>query len=83
MAQRGADAPLRPKADQRPTEFGLFGDSNLQADLLDTPVPIGERIDADGNRVADVRTVRQLMDELEADQDFIETLSACGGGAAA
>jgi hypothetical protein len=34
LAQRRADAPLRPKVPQRPAE-GLFSDDAAQADLLD------------------------------------------------
>jgi hypothetical protein len=35
MAQRGADAPLKPKANQKPADDGLFGDGHKQTDLLD------------------------------------------------
>jgi hypothetical protein len=33
--QRLANAPLKAKVDQRPADFGLFGDLHLQADLVD------------------------------------------------
>lgn len=36
MAQRGADARMRPNADQRPMDDGLFGSSSQQTDLLET-----------------------------------------------
>lgn len=36
MAQRGAEAPLKPKANQKPADIGLFGDEKDQTDLLDT-----------------------------------------------
>lgn len=35
MAQRGAEAPLKPKANQKPADDGLFGDGHKQTDLLD------------------------------------------------
>lgn len=35
LAQRGADAPIRPKKAQGPLDFGLFGDSAAQTDLVD------------------------------------------------
>lgn len=35
MAQRGADAALKPAADQKPADEGLFGSSADQADLVD------------------------------------------------
>ncbi|MET4187627.1 hypothetical protein ABIB86_000424 [Bradyrhizobium sp. JR1.7] len=35
MAQRGADAPLKPKANQKAADDGLFGDGHKQTDLLD------------------------------------------------
>ncbi|MEC5323317.1 LPD38 domain-containing protein [Aurantimonas sp. A3-2-R12] len=39
MAQRGADSRLRPNADQRPMDDGLFGDSSRQTDLVDMAKP--------------------------------------------
>lgn len=38
MAQRGADAPLRPTVPQRGMETGLFGDSMNQRDMFDAPL---------------------------------------------
>lgn len=32
--QRKADAPLRPRAAQKPADVGLFGDGHLQTDLF-------------------------------------------------
>lgn len=34
MAQRKADAPLRPKANQRPCDAGLFSDEKNQTSLF-------------------------------------------------
>lgn len=34
MAQRRADMPLKPKADQRPCDAGLFSDQANQQDLF-------------------------------------------------
>ena len=33
IAQRRADAPLKPKATQRPCDAGLFSDSHQQTEL--------------------------------------------------
>jgi hypothetical protein len=35
LAQRRADAPLKPRVPQRPCDHGLFSDDAAQADLLD------------------------------------------------
>lgn len=35
LAQRRAEQPLKPKADQKPADDGLFGDGHKQTDLLD------------------------------------------------
>ena len=35
QAQRKAEAPLKPKVAQKPTDIGLFGDEAAQADLMD------------------------------------------------
>ena len=51
-------------------------------DALDTAVPFGERIDADGNRVAETQTIRDVMTDLEEDQEFFEQLKLCDGGGA-
>lgn len=34
LAQRRSDEALKPKAEQKPADFGLFGDSNLQKELF-------------------------------------------------
>jgi hypothetical protein len=34
MLQRQADAPLKPRAAQKPADVGLFGDGHLQTDLF-------------------------------------------------
>ena len=52
----------------------------VQADIMDLPVAVGERIDDAGNRVADTRTVQEVLDDLEADQEFISQLALCDGG---
>jgi hypothetical protein len=33
--QRKADAPLKPKLDQKPCDIGLFGDESAQLDIVD------------------------------------------------
>lgn len=72
-----AEAPLRG-ANQE--VGGLFGDDALQSDLMDLPIPTGERIQPDGTRVAETQTVREALDDLEQDQEFIEQLKLCDRG---
>lgn len=82
-ANRSLDASRDPA-----TDFGLFGDEANQLDLLTSirsqgqnmrglEIPIGERIDADGNRVAEVQTLGDLLDELDADDEFLKQLAIC------
>jgi hypothetical protein len=35
LAERRAALPLKPKADQRPCDIGLFSDESAQLDLVD------------------------------------------------
>ena len=56
LAQRRADAPLKPKADQKAADIGLFSDDSKQTDLLDmvkaapkkepTPAPPADDFDS-------------------------------------
>lgn len=74
-----ADAPMRGGA--RAADDGLFDlVARDQGNLLDFSVPVGEKIDADGKRVAETATIREVFEELEADQNFIEELKLCDGG---
>lgn len=90
------DRPL--DGGNRPMDMGLFGDEINQQDLLDLigtgrlgqdgrleafEVPVGERIDADGNRVAEVQTVRQILDEIEEGEEFLSQIETCQPGASA
>lgn len=52
------------------------------SELEQMEIPIGERLDADGNRVAETATVRQVLDDLEADQEFLNQLDICNRSAA-
>jgi hypothetical protein len=79
---RDADrASLRSAAPMRgsnnPMDIGLFGSSRDQADLMDFAIPIGERLDANGARVAETATIRDIMADLEADQEFVSQLALC------
>lgn len=51
-----------------------------QSEVLDFAVPFGERIDSDGNRVAETQSIRDAMAGLEEDQEFFEQLKLCDGG---
>lgn len=73
-----ADAPMR--GGEAAADDGLFDLMGRgQGDLLDLPVPMGERI-VDGERVAETATIRQVFDDLEQDQEFFEQLKLCDGG---
>lgn len=82
-AMRGGNAPM---------DIGLFGDAAKQLDMMDFAkgknsfadmlVPVGEAIDQDGKRVSKTQTVREILDDIEADQDFLDQLAACDRSAA-
>lgn len=77
-ADRLAIAATRPlKGGNEPLDFGMFGNEKDQMDIMDFAVPIGEKIDAEGKRSAQTQTVRDIMADLEDDQEFIETLAMC------
>lgn len=58
--------------------FDLMGRG--QGDLMDLAMPVGEKIDADGNRVAETSTIREVFEQLEADAEFFEQLKLCDRG---
>src|SRR5690606_27154730 len=62
LAGERAAEPLRPKADQRPMDEGLFGDSAGQADLVDMARTPPAREDAEGER-------KKRVAEHEAQQE--------------
>lgn len=75
---RLAIASTRPmKGGNEPMDFGMFGSDKDQIDIMDFQVPLGERIDADGNRVSQTSTVRDILADLEDDQEFISQLAMC------
>lgn len=86
LAERRMAAPRLAGAEQRGVDGLPMFDSGVrgQAGLFDA-VPIGERIDADGARVAEARSAEDLLDELADDEKFIDELDGClgGGGRAA
>jgi hypothetical protein len=68
MAQRGADAPLKPKANQKPADDGLFGDGHKQTDLLDMVAkpagPADELDDALDQAINEHRAKPLSMDDV-------------------
>lgn len=87
-AARALDASRAPDMD-----YGLFGDSAAQVDLLDMlrnegpdlramEIPLGERLDADGNKVAETQTLGQVLDDIAADDEFLNQLAICDRSAA-
>jgi hypothetical protein len=86
-AARGLDGSRAPGMN-----FGLFGDSADQVDMLDLlrsegadlrkmEIPIGETLDVDGNKVAETQNLGELLDELAADDEFLKQLDVCNGSA--
>lgn len=68
-AQIAADKPLRPNAEQRPMDDGLFGDSAGQTDLLDMarrPPPAAAPVLPEMADGADANSPAQTGQELEA-----------------
>lgn len=47
------------------------------AEVRDFPVPIGQSVDAEGNIVSEMKTVGQVIDDLESDQHFLDQLEIC------
>lgn len=82
-AGRSLDASRDPGMD-----FGLFGDDAAQLDLVTMlrnegssirgmEIPVGEALDADGNKVARVETLGQILDDIAADDEFLRQLDIC------
>ena len=67
MAQRGADAPMRPTAPQKGMETGLFGDSMNQRDMFD--LPLARTPEPFDTPDIDEQT-EALARELELDEDL-------------
>jgi len=56
----------------------LFGDEPVTDDLLDMEIPMGERVDPEtGDIVPEVRTVRDILADLDADDADLEAISRC------
>lgn len=83
------DNRSEPDAFSDPTGDGAEGQTDqIQAeiidlfensDLSDVRVPISEGLDSDGGRVAETQTIREILDDLEEDQEFVEQLQLCDG----
>ena len=57
-------------------QIGTGGKRN--ADLMDLEVPIAERIDpVTGERISEVQTVKQILDDFEQDKSMLERLIGC------
>jgi hypothetical protein len=57
-------------------QIGTGGKRN--ADLMDLEVPIAERIDpVTGERISEVQTVKQILDDFEQDKSMLERLVGC------
>ena len=75
-AQAAVDAPLT--GGNRPMDEGLFDTAARgQGDLLDMDIPVGQRVDADGNMVAENQTVREMLQEFDQDKNMIKRLEGC------
>jgi len=57
-------------------QIGTGGKRNV--DLMELEVPIAERIDpVTGERISEVQTVRQILDDFEQDKSMLERLIGC------
>lgn len=57
-------------------QIGTGGKRN--ADLMDLEIPIAERIDpVTGERISEVQTVKQILDDFEQDKSMLERLIGC------
>ena len=74
--QEGMDAPLT--GGSRPMDEGLF-DPGLrdQGDLLDLAIPVGQRVNDAGEVVPATQTVKEILDEIDADKAMLKRLEEC------
>lgn len=77
------DEPAGPAAQDQAINIANELADGADDELLGLELPTGERIDANGERVTTTQTVQETLDELEADQEFVEQLKLCDGKAAA
>lgn len=57
-------------------QIGTGGKRN--ADLMDLEIPIAERIDpVTGEKISEVQTVKQILDDFEQDKSMLERLIGC------
>jgi hypothetical protein len=80
LAERQGARPLTAGAEQRGVDgLGLFDpDSRAQAEGLFDAVPVGERIDPEtGALVAETRGVDELLEEIDAEREFLESAELC------
>ena len=62
---------------QAPADVGLFDlGARSQGDMFDQ-VPVGRGFDDDGNEIALTRSRQELVEELDADDEFVEQLGVC------
>lgn len=81
-ARAAANRPLR--GGDAAADFGLFdGGAQRQSDIADLladpeqAVPVGTLLDDAGETAPQVVGLRELVDEIDADQDFLEQLGVC------
>ena len=57
---------------------GLF-DPGLrdQGDLLDLAIPVGQRVNDAGEVVPATQTVKEILDEIDADKAMLKRLEEC------
>lgn len=46
-------------------------------DIMDVEVPVGETVDAAGERAPHTMTVREVLDEIGGDEDFLKKMDRC------
>ncbi len=80
LAERGMEGKAKPKAPQQEDIGGIFDvNARGQVDLEDLDVPVSARLDDQGDLVMESRKASDLLDEIEADNDFVDALDlVCG-----
>lgn len=66
----------RPRDAQEPDQLTAAEEAEA-LELADMEFPVGERVDENGDLIAEVRTVREAFAEADADQRFADEVEAC------
>jgi predicted ABC-type ATPase len=81
LRQSGGDGvPTGParSSDRPDRQASLAEEEELISEIpLDQEIPVGQVFDEQGNPVAQVLTMRQIKEEIDADNQFLDTIGGC------